>query len=72
MNVTPQLTALLVGLAGVIGATVAVCLGHIDAPTYIGVVGPVLGVGVGAGIHAAGVDTQPSSGGSAGSGGSSG
>lgn len=41
---------------GVICATVAVCLGQIDAPTYLGLVGPVLGVGVGFGVHAAGVD----------------
>jgi len=49
------------GALGVIGATVAVCMGKIDAPTYIGIVGPVLGVGVGAGVHAAGtaVPTVP-------------
>jgi hypothetical protein len=34
-----------------------VCLGKIDAPTYIGIVGPVLGIGVGAGVHASGVAT---------------
>lgn len=49
----------LIGFAAVVGATVAVCLGHIDTSTYIAVVGPLAGVGVGAGIHAAGVNTQP-------------
>lgn len=49
-----QLTGLALGALGLIGATVAVCLGKIDAPTYIGIVGPVLGIGVGAGVHAAG------------------
>lgn len=72
MTVTPQLTALLVGLAGVIGATVAVCLGQIDAPTYIGVVGPVLGVGVGAGVHASGANIANGTSTGAGSGGGSG
>lgn len=56
-SVTPQLTALLFGLAGIIGASVAVCLGHIDTSTYIAIVGPVLGVGVGAGVHASGTTT---------------
>ena len=56
-----QLGAFALGIVGIVGATVAVCLGHIDAPTYIAVVGPVLGVGVGAGVHAAGttVPTVP-------------
>lgn len=44
-------------IVGVIGATVAVCLGHIDAETYIALVGPVVGAGVGVGAHAAGVTT---------------
>lgn len=50
-----QLGAFVLALAGVIGATVAVCLGHIDQSTYIALVGPILGVGVGAGVHANGV-----------------
>lgn len=52
-----QLGAFVLALAGVIGATVAVCLGHIDQATYIALVGPILGVGVGAGVHANGVQT---------------
>lgn len=58
-----QLGAYALGLAAIIGATVAVCLGKIDAPTYIGVVVAFGGVGVGAGVHAAGtaVPTLPPS-----------
>ena len=52
----------LIGLAAVIGASVAVCLGHIDSATYIALVGPVAGVGVGAGVHAAGVGSASSTG----------
>ena len=57
MNVlsSTQLYALLIGLTTVVGATVAVCTGHIDPTTFIALVGPVGGVGVGAGVHAAGV-----------------
>ena len=57
MGVTPQITALAIGLAAIVGASVAVCLGHIDAPTYIGIVSAFGGVGVGAGVHAAGTTT---------------
>ena len=57
MTFSPQLGAFVLALAGVAGATVAVCLGHIDQPTYIGLVGPILGVGIGAGVHAQGVDS---------------
>lgn len=57
MTFSPQLGAFMLALAGVAGATVAVCLGHIDQPTYIGLVGPILGVGIGAGVHAQGVDS---------------
>ena len=70
MTFTAQLGAFVLALAGVVGATVAVCLGHIDSPTYIGLVGPVLGVGVGAGIHAQGVNTGSGGTGGTGSGGS--
>lgn len=61
MSAYTQIGALLLGLAAVIGATVAVCLGKIDAPTYIAVVTTFGGVGVGAGVHAAGtaVPTVP-------------
>jgi hypothetical protein len=54
MQTTPQLTALAVGLVAIVGASVAVCLGHIDPSTYIAVVASFGGVGVGAGVHAAG------------------
>lgn len=54
---TPQLTALVIGLAAVVGASVAVSLGHIDSSTYIAVVAAFGGVGVGAGVHAAGTTT---------------
>jgi hypothetical protein len=65
MQVTTQLTALVIGLAAVVGASVAVCLGHIDQSTYIAVVAAFGGVGVGAGVHAAGVNTGTASGGDA-------
>lgn len=42
-------------LAAIIGATVAVCLGQIDAQAYSGIVGVALGGGIGVGAHAAGV-----------------
>lgn len=45
-----------VALAAIAGATVAVCLGHIDAGTYSGLVGVALGGAVGVGSHAAGVN----------------
>lgn len=64
--VAPQTLTLLIGLASVVGATVAVCLGHIDQSTYIAIVAAVGGVGLGAGVHAAGVNTSTSSGGTAG------
>lgn len=49
-----QLGAYALGLAAVIGATVAVCLSKIDASTYVSIVVAFGGVGVGAGVHAAG------------------
>lgn len=54
-GITPQLTALVIGTTAIVGASVAVCLGHIDAATYIGVVSAFGGVGVGAGVLHAGV-----------------
>lgn len=45
----------IVSVIAIIGATVAVCLGHIDAGTFAGIVGAGLGGGIGAGAHAAGV-----------------
>jgi hypothetical protein len=50
----PQLAAYVLGLAAIVGATVAVCLAKIDASTYIAVVTTFGGVGVGAGVHASG------------------
>lgn len=38
----------------IIGATVAVCLGHIDQQTYATIVGFGAGGGLGVGAHAAG------------------
>ena len=55
MNVIPQLGSLVLAVVVAAGATVAVCLGKIDAPTYIAVVGTFGGAGLGAGIHAQGV-----------------
>lgn len=52
-----QISTTLIGLAAVVGATVAVCLGHIDTSTYVAIVGPLAGIGVGAGVHAAGTNT---------------
>ncbi|TMC48763.1 MAG: hypothetical protein E6J20_18515 [Chloroflexi bacterium] len=49
-----QLGAYVLGLAAIVGATVAVSLGKIDAPTYVSIVVAFGGVGVGAGVHAAG------------------
>lgn len=49
-----------------VGATVAVCLGHIGEATYIAIVGPIAGVYVGAGIHAQGVATTAGQGPNAG------
>ncbi len=53
-NLAAPVGTALIGLAATVGATVAVCLGHIDSATYIAIIGPLAGVGVGAGIHAAG------------------
>lgn len=56
MNVSyTALTGAIVTVVVVVGATVAVCLGHIDAGTFAGIVGAGLGGGIGAGAHAAGV-----------------
>lgn len=53
-NVTILAGAGIAGLA-VVGATVAVCLGHIDSSTYSSIVGGALVGGIGVGAHAAGV-----------------
>lgn len=44
-----------VAAIAIAGATVAVCLGKIDAATFVGVVGAFGGVLTGAGAHASGV-----------------
>lgn len=63
MTTTTQwLGSAAIALAAVIGATIAVCLGHISEATYIAIVGPVAGVYVGAGVHAQGVATTPGQG----------
>lgn len=49
------LTGGAIALAAIIGATVAVCLGHIDSSTYSAIVGGGLTGGIGVGAHAAGV-----------------
>lgn len=49
-----QLGVTLIALAGIAGATVAVSLGKIDAQSYVGIVSGVIGIGLGAGVHAAG------------------
>lgn len=41
-------------IAAIAAVTVAVCLGKIDAQTFAGIVGTVIGAIGGAGIHAAG------------------
>lgn len=56
MTTTPGIVGAVIALAAIIGATVAVCLGHIDAAAYTGIVGAGLGGGLGAGAHAAGVN----------------
>lgn len=55
MSNSPALIGGVIALAAIVGATIAVCLGHIDSGAYTGLVGVALGGGVGAGAHAAGV-----------------
>lgn len=50
----PLVTSAVVALVAIAGATVAVCLGHIDASTYAAIVAGVTGASVGVGAHAAG------------------
>lgn len=56
MTTTPGLIGGVVAIIAILGATVAVCLGNIDAGTFAGIVGAGLGGGIGAGAHAAGVN----------------
>lgn len=55
MTITPGITTAVVIVTAIAGATVAVCLGHIDSATYATIVAGGLGLGAGAGAHAAGV-----------------
>lgn len=60
MQNTPIILGALVAIIAVTGATVALVLGHITAPDYLALVGPIVGVSVGVGAHAAGVSSQSS------------
>lgn len=51
----PGLIGGIVAIVAIVGATVAVCLGHIDGAGYLGLVAALAGAGVGAGAHASGV-----------------
>lgn len=50
----PLIFSGVVAVCAIAGATVAVCLGHIDASTYSAIVAGFGGAGVGVGAHAAG------------------
>lgn len=54
-NVSPGVIGGAVAIIAILSATVAVCTGHIDGGTFAGLVGSAMGVGIGAGAHAAGV-----------------
>lgn len=53
-NLTPLMGGI-IAVVAIIGATVAVCLGHIDTSTYSGIVGVGIGGGLGVGAHSSGV-----------------
>lgn len=55
MNMQAGIIGGAVAIVAIIGATIAVCLGNIDAGAYAGIVGAFGGIGAGAGAHAAGV-----------------
>lgn len=55
MTTSPALIGAAVAVVAIVGATVAVCIGHIDAGTFAGLVGGASGAGLGVGAHAAGV-----------------
>lgn len=48
-------------IVAMVSATVAVCLGHIDAQTYATIVGASIGFGGGVGAHASGVTSGAAS-----------
>lgn len=50
----PLLVGAAIAAFAIAGATVAVCLGQIDASTYAAIVGSAMGAGIGVGAHAAG------------------
>ena len=50
----PLVLGAIVSVVAIAAATVALCLGHLDAQTYATIVGVFGGVGVGVGAHAAG------------------
>lgn len=52
--VVPLVFSAVVALAVIAGATVALCLGHLDSQTFAALVGSFGGAGVGIGAHAAG------------------
>ena len=58
MTGTPIITSAIVALAAIAAATVAVVLGDIDGQSFVAIVGPLGGVFVGVGAHAAGVNAQ--------------
>lgn len=55
MTLPASIPGAALAIVAIAGATVAVCLGHIDSSSYTGIVGVALGGGIGAGAHAAGV-----------------
>lgn len=55
MPTYPIIVGGIVAAIAIAGATVAVCLGHIDSATFVAVVGTFGGVVTGAGAHASGV-----------------
>jgi hypothetical protein len=55
MTNLPGVLGAAIAIVAIIGATVAVCLGHIDGSAFTGIVAGVGGGGLGAGAHAAGV-----------------
>ena len=55
----PILLAFLTAVVAIICATVAVCLGKIDASAYGILVSSLAGVGVGAGVHSVAVGAAP-------------
>lgn len=55
MNTPVGIIGGVIAIVAIVGATVAVCLGHIDSSTFSAIVGGGLTGGIGVGAHAAGV-----------------